>query len=129
VLGREAPVEVHVERFDIERPRMGLVDLGGKIAVDNRTATIAGQAERDLDTSLICDVELSVDISEPATEARKYEFLEGLGAARLQISGSEGQDAMPSRINTEIDIDRFVIKLEHDRQFDGAIQANASLVS
>lgn len=129
VLGRESPVELHVERFDIERPRTGLVNLGGKLAVDNRTATIAGQAERDPDTSLIRDVELGVDISEPATEARKYEFLEGLGAARLQISGSEGHDSEPSRINTEIDIDRFVVKLEHDRQFDGAIQANASLVS
>lgn len=131
VIGREAPVELEVESFAVNRPQIGHIDLDGRIAVDNRHAAIAGKARRNLETSIIDAVELSLDISEleDGIEVEKYAFLEGLGAARLAISGREGRGAAPSRLDTRIGVDSFLVRLEHGRELGGAIEADASLVS
>lgn len=131
VLGREEPLELLVDSFEVTRPVLGTVGLEGQVVIDNRTLSIAGQARRDVETSVIEDVSLSVEISDvPAdAEVEKYAFLEGLGAARLAITGREGRDGQPSRIATTIDVDDYRVELENNQRLQGSIKAQASLVS
>src|SRR5690606_29831270 len=101
------------------------------LSVDNRTATLSGEARRDIDSTVIQSVQLAIDISDVAegTPVPQYVVFDGLGAARLSISGAEGHGNTPSRLDTRVEIDSFVIKLVHGRELKGMANADSSLVS
>jgi hypothetical protein len=131
VIGRIEPVELKVERFEVDRPSIGNLDLEGVLSVDDRKATITGKARRDVAARRISNVELAIDVSEldAGTAVPKYAFQEGIGAIRFSISGAEGAGADRDRLDSRIAVDAFKVKLEHDREFSGSLVADASLVS
>ena len=80
------------------------VEISLTATVDGRMVNLAGVAARDPHSLLITDLDATLELSEPQTERRQAAAGHAPGIGTLHLTGREGGDGTPSRLQLSLDL-------------------------